>query len=226
MIRESSLLPNRALSGTNVRAVRPRRRGDHTVHLKRIVPSGDARGMRTCPKCKTPTLAPLAEDRADMPDVVPPSRCTHCQGVWLPHEAIEQHLVPASVDTERAAPLADGLAGFCPRCKGVLVRARVEGRQPFHLDRCPACAGVWFDAGEWAAVASSEWLTHLDDLWDPVWRRRVRERRAHARHLEEIERALGRETLERLRAAVAALRDHPMRSLGLSYLIEELRSPR
>jgi hypothetical protein len=189
MIRESSLLPNRALSGTNVRAVRPRRRGDHTVHLKRIVPSGDARGMRTCPKCKTPTLAPLAEDRADMPDVVPPSRCTHCQGVWLPHEAIEQHLVPASVDTERAAPLADGLAGFCPRCNGLLVRARVE-------------------------------------LWDPVWRRRVRERRAHARHLEEIERALGRETLERLRAAVAALRDHPMRSLGLSYLIEELRSPR
>src|SRR6266478_9811505 len=70
--------------GANVQAVRLWRRGDHTVHLKRIVHSGDARGMRTCPKCKTPTLAPLAEDRADMPEVVPPSRCTHCQGVWLP----------------------------------------------------------------------------------------------------------------------------------------------
>jgi Zn-finger nucleic acid-binding protein len=194
--------------------------------LKRIATSGDALAMRTCPKCKTQTLAPLAPDRAGMPDVVPPSRCTHCQGVWLPQEAIEQHLVPASVDTKQAAPVADALAGFCPRCKGLLVRAQVDGAHPFHLDRCPACAGVWFDAGEWAAVASSEWLTHLDDLWDPVWRRRVRERRAQARHLEEIERALGAETLERVRAAITALRDHPMRSLGLSYLIEELRSPR
>ena len=182
--------------------------------------------MRTCPKCKTPTLAPLAPDHGGDPEIVPPSRCTHCQGVWLPHDAIAHPIVPASVDTERAAPVADGLAGFCPRCKGLLVRARVEGSHSFHLDRCPACAGVWFDAGEWAAVASSEWLTHLDDLWDPVWRRRVRERRAQERHLEEIERALGPETLERLQAAVSALRNHPMRSLGLSYLIEELRSPR
>jgi Zn-finger nucleic acid-binding protein len=183
--------------------------------------------MRTCPKCKTPTLAPLAQDRAGLQDVVPPSRCTQCQGVWMPHEAIEQHLVPASVDAASALPVvADGLPGFCPQCRGLLVRARFERAKPFHLDRCPACAGVWFDAGEWAAVASSEWLTHLDDLWDPVWRRRVRERRAQARHMEEIERALGADTLQRLRAAVAALRHHPMRSLGLSFLIEELRSPR
>ena len=118
MIRGPWLLRIGVLSGASIRAVRPTRRGDHTVHLKRIVPNGDARGMRTCPKCKTPTLAPLAEDRAELRDVVPPSRCTHCQGVWLPHEAIEQHLVPASVDTERAALVADGLAGFCPRCKG------------------------------------------------------------------------------------------------------------
>src|SRR5206468_12025110 len=115
---------------------------------------------------------------------------------------------------------------LCPGCRGLLVRARVEASHPFHLDRCPACAGVWFDAGEWAAVASTEWLTHLDDLWDPAWQRRARERQAQKRHLQEIERALGAETLERVRAAIAALRNHPRRSLGLSYLLAELRSPR
>ena len=182
--------------------------------------------MRTCPKCKTPTLAALAQDRAAPQDVVPPSRCTHCLGVWLPHEAIESHLVPAAVDSRQAAPAADGLAGFCPRCQGLLVRARFDAGQVFHLDRCPACAGVWFDAGEWAAVASSEWLSHLDDLWDPIWRRRVRKQHAQERHLQEIERALGPETLERVRAVIDALRDHPRRALGLSFLIEELRSPR
>ncbi|HTO96865.1 MAG TPA: zf-TFIIB domain-containing protein, partial [Myxococcales bacterium] len=172
--------------------------------------------MRSCPKCKTHTLAPLAQGRGVPPDMVPPSRCTHCRGVWLPHEAIEKHLVPASIDSEKAAPAADGLAGFCPRCQGLLVRARFEAGQVFHLDRCPACAGVWFDAGEWAAVASSEWLAHLDDLWDPAWRRRVREQRAQERHLEEVEKALGAETLNCLRAAVDALQHHPRRALGLS----------
>jgi Zn-finger nucleic acid-binding protein len=183
--------------------------------------------MRTCPKCKTLTLAPLAQGRESAPgEVVPPSRCTHCLGVWMPHEAIEQHLVPASIDVEKqATPVADRLAGFCPSCQGILVRARFEAGQIFHLDRCPACAGVWFDAGEWAAVASSEWLAHLDDLWDPVWRKRAREQRAQARHVEEIERALGADTLRCLRAAIDALRDHPKRALGLSFLIEKLRAP-
>jgi len=182
--------------------------------------------MRTCPKCKTQTLAPLAEDRVTDPDTVPPSRCTRCRGVWLPRGAVDQHVVPPSLDTEPAATSADEIPGFCPGCRGLLVRARVEASHPFHLDRCPACAGVWFDAGEWAAVASTEWLTHLDDLWDPAWQRRARERQAQKRHLQEIERALGAETLERVRAAIAALRNHPRRSLGLSYLIAELRSPR
>jgi Zn-finger nucleic acid-binding protein len=182
--------------------------------------------MRTCPKCKTQTLAPLAEERVIDPDIVPPSRCAACRGVWLPHGAIEQHVVPPSIDTAPAAPAADELPGFCPGCRGILVRARVEATHPFHLDRCPACAGVWFDAGEWAAVASTEWLTHLDDLWDPAWKRRARAQQAQKRQLQEIERALGAETLERVRAVIAALRNHPRRSLGLSYLIEQLRSPR
>jgi Zn-finger nucleic acid-binding protein len=182
--------------------------------------------MNTCPKCKTATLAAIDPRRAHDAEVVPPSRCTHCRGVWMPHEAVAQHLVPPSVDQDSAAPAADGMAGFCPRCKCLLVRARVEREEhPFHLDRCGVCAGVWFDAGEWAAMASSDWLDHLDDLWDPHWRKRVREQRAHERHLEELERALGPETLSRVRAAIAALREHPMRSLGLSFLIEELRSP-
>jgi Zn-finger nucleic acid-binding protein len=182
--------------------------------------------MRPCPKCKTVTLAPLDPGRAADPDVVPPSRCVHCKGVWLPHEAVEQHVVPATVDTAQADPASDSLPGFCPRCRSILTRARVEREtHPFHLDRCGSCAGIWFDAGEWAAIASSEWLDHLDDLWDPVWRKRVRDKRAEQRHVEELERALGTETLKQVLAAIAALRNHENRALALSFMIEELRKP-
>jgi Zn-finger nucleic acid-binding protein len=143
----------------------------------------------------------------------------------MPHEAVARHLAPSPAEMEQPVAASDALSGFCPGCRGLLVRARVDGPQPFHLDRCPVCGGIWFDAGEWARVASTEWLNHLDDLWDPVWRRRVREQRAHERHVEEVERALGADTLRQLRAAIDALREHPMRALGLSFLIEELRGP-
>ena len=183
--------------------------------------------MRLCPKCKSPTLAPLgAVQSGGDPDLVPPSRCVTCRGVWLPHEAVAEHLVPAAVDAPVATPSpADELPGFCPRCRGILVRARVNDDNPFHLDRCPICRGIWFDAGEWAAIASTEWLNHLDDLWDPVWRKKVRDQRAENRHLETIEHALGREVFAKVQAAVQALRKHPMRSLGLSFIVEELRGP-
>jgi Zn-finger nucleic acid-binding protein len=144
--------------------------------------------------------------------------------VWLPHEAIAEHLVPPSVDDAAEVPSeSDARPGLCPRCRGLLVRARVEQDHPFHLDRCPICRGIWFDSGEWAAVASTEWLNHLDDLWDPVWRKRVRDQRAENRHLETIERALGPEVFAKVTAAIRALEKHPMRSLGLSYIVDELR---
>ena len=183
--------------------------------------------MRLCPKCKSPTLAPFGAVRTSVAAAdVPPSRCTQCKGVWLPHEAVEAHLAPPAQEAEAvAAPHADGLPGFCPRCRNLLARARVEADHPFHLDRCPLCRGVWFDAGEWAAVASTEWLSHLDDLWDPIWRKRVREHRAVNRHLETLEHALGPDVHRKVMAAVEALREHPNRSLGLSFLIEELRGP-
>jgi Zn-finger nucleic acid-binding protein len=105
------------------------------------------------------------------------------------------------------------------------VRARVDAKQPFHLDRCPVCAGIWFDAGEWAAIASTEWLSHLEDLWDPVWRKRARAERAVKRHHDTLVSALGKQAFAKLLAAIEVLREHPMRSLGLSFLIEELRGP-
>jgi len=186
--------------------------------------------MHDCPKCKSATLLPLSAPRArgaSGEPFVPPSRCSKCGGVWLPHEAVEAHQLPGSIDVTGPVPArADARSGVCPLCRGVLVRARVDTQHPFHLDRCPICGGIWFDSGEWAAIAASEWLTHLDDLWDPVWRKRVRERRAEKRHLETLEHALGPEAFAKMVDVVRVLRVHPMRSLGLSFLIDELRGPR
>jgi Zn-finger nucleic acid-binding protein len=184
-----------------------------------------------CPKCREPTLVALSATRASPFDAdnhhSPPSRCKHCHGVWLPPEALHESVVPPAVAAEvpvETSSDTDGRAGFCPNGHGFLIRARVEQAHPFYLDRCGMCAGIWFDAGEWATIASSQWLQHLDDLWDPVYRRKMREERAHEHHLETLHHALGDEAYEKVLAAAAVLRHHPMKSLALAYILDETRT--
>src|SRR5258708_1730232 len=152
--------------------------------------------MHLCPKCKTATLLPLSAARQipkSEASPVPPSRCSTCGGVWMPHGALslsfanEPELTAAPAAT---APGFDAKVGFCPAGHGLLIRARVETARTFHLDRCGTCAGIWFDSGEWAALASSEWMHHIDDLWDPVFRKRMREEKSRKHHVEALEQAM------------------------------------
>jgi Zn-finger nucleic acid-binding protein len=50
----------------------------------------------------------------------------------------------------------------------------------FHLERCPSCHGVWFDDGEWSALATAHLDERLDEFWTAEWR--TRQRREHDRH--------------------------------------------
>ena len=159
---------------------------------------------------------------------MPPLRCRQCHGVWLPHESIREGLVPASAHVDdkpsEIAEDADARVGFCPAGHGFLRRARVDvAPHPFHLDRCSACAGVWFDAGEWASVAASEWLRHLDDLWDPNYQKRVREEATRKHAVEALKEALGDIAFEQVVETAAILRNHPMKSFALAYPLEETR---
>lgn len=184
---------------------------------------------RLCPKCRMPALYPLSQDRAAPTPAgpVPPSTCDKCHGVWLPAEAIRRGgSVPGltlaeDTPTPQAAE-ADQRAGLCPGGHGLMRRARVEvGPRSLHLDRCSACNGTWFDAGEWATIAASQWLRHLDDLWDPVYRKKLRDATAREHHLEALRQALGEAAFEKVVSVAEALRDHPMKSVALAYLLEE-----
>jgi Zn-finger nucleic acid-binding protein len=146
----------------------------------------------------------------------------------MPHGALSLDLgAPAEaappVEPASAAAGADAKVGFCPAGHGLLIRARVETQRPFHLDRCGTCAGIWFDAGEWAALASTEWMQHVDDLWDPVYRKRMREARARKQHLEELQDALGESVAQQVALLAVSLKAHPQRSLAVAFLLDELK---
>jgi Zn-finger nucleic acid-binding protein len=184
--------------------------------------------MHPCPKCRKDTLTPISFKRAvpDDPRILGPSRCTQCHGVWLPHEAVVLELKPSDAVEPEMSTQPTGLdaqVGFCPLGHGLMTRAMGEGTLTFHLDRCEICRGVWFDSGEWAVVAAGEWLRHLDDLWDPVHRKRMREQSEHAHRLAALHAALGDATYSKVVELAELLRDHPEKSVALAYLLDEAR---
>jgi Zn-finger nucleic acid-binding protein len=197
--------------------------------LTAVAAASTLRGMTSnCPKCKSATLHHLSmlKRPAGDPEAVVPSRCGTCQGVWLPHEAIVLELKPsdsAEGDAPSPGSPTNLRPGMCPMGHGLLSRARTEGSPSFHLDRCEACRGIWFDAGEWAAIAATEWLHHLDDLWDPVHRKQMREQTEREHRLATLKTALGEEAYQKVLAAADALRDHPQSSIALAFLLDEAR---
>jgi len=153
--------------------------------------------MRTCPKCKTPTAGAPGRDRADMPEVVPPSRCTHCQACGCLTRRVEQHLSRLGRPRSTPRPAADGLAGFCPRCNGLLVPrapsrpAAVPSRPvPGLRRRMVSTPGEWGGSRQQRVADAPR--RPLGPGVAPPW---CASAGAHARISRRSERALGPETL-------------------------------
>jgi Zn-finger nucleic acid-binding protein len=170
-----------------------------------------------CPKCRDTPL------RAAARSGTPVLRCYACHGMWLSLEEAERLAVTGTLlDPDSMLPQKNRLeafAGLCPRGHGVLSRAKVDLEEPFYLERCAGCGGLWFDAGEWAKLASSHLIHHLRDLWDPDWQRRMRAERAERRHRDQLRASLGPELFEQVEAVAAALAEHPARSEALAFIL-------
>jgi Zn-finger nucleic acid-binding protein len=174
-----------------------------------------------CPKCRQTEL------------VTPPGpitgalRCPACRGTWLPRDEARVEVAGVLLESEsmmRPNSAADARTGLCPLGHGILIRAKVELDDPFHVERCPDCHGIWFDKGEWNTLAASHLLEHLDDLWDPAWRFRMRAERLERSQRAGLEHELGRPLVDMLETLATALREQTPRvqSLALAYLKEEL----
>jgi len=187
--------------------------------------------LHLCPKCKTATLEEVATAqpaKLSESSAVPPSRCLNCHGVWMPHGALALEPDLPKDAAKPASPTGasdnnDSRVGFCPAGHGLLIRARVEADEQFFLDRCGTCAGIWFDAGEWALLSGTDVMQQLDRLWDPLYRKKLREERARKMHLEALGQTLGAETAKMVVELAAALKGNPRRSIAMAYLIDEMK---
>lgn len=175
--------------------------------------------MARCPKCEAGGLAPLADSSA--------LRCAQCSGFWVPplsltdarsRELLTEH------DACPAQPLEqDHRTGPCPEGHGLLRRARVTNEDPFFLERCARCGGVWFDPGEWTRLLHEGLLPNVTHLWSPAWREHLSEEQNRASLEADLKHKLGDDTFELLEKLADKLHQQNLGALALAYLRERLR---
>lgn len=162
-----------------------------------------------CPKCDQP-LATVARGA---------SRCSNCAGTFVAAGAVA---APAEEQVPQDGG-HDARGGRCPIDRTIMTRTDVHlggERGTIHLERCSSCRGIWFDGGEWSALAERQLLDRLDELWTVEWRgaqRRQRDEEAYERRLAET---FGPELLGELRAVADRLRGHERRSQALAFIRE------
>ena len=178
-----------------------------------------------CPKCKTITLR--AAGRGGTPVI----RCYQCHGMWLRREDAEvlsigepiqdpYSMLPRKADADVGDP--DAKNGLCPDGHGIMGRARVVLDDTFYVERCSTCHGMWFDAGEWQALADHRLVVELERLFDPEWQRAMRARQIEAGHRARLVTLVGAELVDALDRVTEEILAHPKGREAAGYLKQRL----
>ncbi len=157
--------------------------------------------------------------------------CPSCAGNWLPVEDYigwQQQQQPtantpaAQADLSYTPSLLDSRTALCPNCRGFLSRARVGSANPFYVERCPQCGGMWCDRGEWEVLAGLGLHTMIDQLFSSDWQSRMREREFTTRERLALIDKLGSDLARQIFDLAEQLEKHPHGDFGVAYLMRRL----
>jgi Zn-finger nucleic acid-binding protein len=178
-----------------------------------------------CPKCQTEALKKSSFNA--------PHICPGCGGMWrqggdhceLPETTIEalgnETLGNETLDGDDSTGDMDKKTGLCPAGHGIMIRAQVALDQPFYLEKCTACGGIWFDKGEWLRIAEHNLADSLPAIWSKAWQRRQREEKDRQSYLELNKKLLGEKLFDAVMALASQMKAHPERDRAMALLQQE-----
>lgn len=178
-----------------------------------------------CPKDKTPELT----DQVLSGDL-PVKECPECGGAWIPPEHYQEwrdrHFqdvsgkLPSLTDAMHYSPAPlDARAALCPDCGCFLSRARIGIQNPFYVERCPRCKGIWCDQGEWEVLEKLGLHRAIEQLFSSEWQARVREQELAERERQATIDKLGEDLAKQVFALAELLENHPNGDFGVAYLM-------
>ncbi|RZJ09175.1 MAG: hypothetical protein EOP39_12070 [Rubrivivax sp.] len=150
---------------------------------------------------------------------LPSRQCEACEGSLLALDAYRRWRdASPTQDAQSASTVIHGLlavedsagARACPQCNRLMQRLRVSTDAPdFRVDRCSPCQVVWFDRGEWQALALNGLAGRLDEVLSDGWQRQLRQGESRARREAALIERHGQERLQELARIRAWLDEQP-----------------
>lgn len=161
---------------------------------------------------------------------VPAMHCPTCEGSWIPVEEYKawqsrnpepaSDLLPETLDLDFVLAPFDARAALCPECNCYLARAKVGLlRNPFYVERCPNCGGIWCDRGEWDMLAKLGLTTTIEKIFTNEWQSRIREMSQGEQERRATIDKLGEELAYRVFELAELLENHPNGDFGVAYLM-------
>lgn len=185
--------------------------------LKMIAIITQSEEFMNCPKCNNAELKKLSYNA--------PYLCSECGGMWLLNvestnlqaETIEQ------IESDLDIVGYDKKTGLCPSGHGIMIRARVDIDEPFYLERCTACGGIWFDKGEWIRIAENNLADNLSNIWSKSWQRKQSKDNNRESFLKINQKLLGDQIFDSIMNLTKKLKDHPEKDRAIALLQQEIK---
>ena len=169
-----------------------------------------------------------------LPDGLVVLRCPSTGGFWLERShyddwrASRQDAIASiseivnQLGTIDAIPAGeDSRAALCPATGRFLIRARVDTRSPFYVERSPEGGNFWIDQGEWEVLTQLGLQMQLDILFSPEWQAKLRDYQQIERQKQATIDKLGADLARQVFELAEALREHPQGDFGVAYLMQQ-----
>ncbi|WP_028578804.1 TFIIB-type zinc ribbon-containing protein [Desulfogranum japonicum] len=166
-----------------------------------------------CPKCS---------NELSKKEYASSLKCSQCGGMWLAEQQFPKFIDLPELDDPSGDRSNDDKTGLCPEGHGILTRARIDVDEPFYLERCSKCGGIWFDQGEWHAIVQHNLIENLADFWCRSWQRTQRKQLDRATHLDNNKKLLGEELFSTILHLAEQLKHHPEKGRAVAWLQQEI----
>jgi Zn-finger nucleic acid-binding protein len=171
-----------------------------------------------CPKCKEPELRKKSGFDS-------PLSCQRCGGMWLESKNLPgfiENLKSSSPATGEDTSLNDDKTGLCPAGHGIMIRAKIGIDNPFFLEKCTTCGGIWFDNGEWLRVVNSDLTDKINEFWCKSWQSKQRQEKNRQNYLKTNKKLFGNELFDELMKLSELLKTHPEKGRAIALLQQEV----
>jgi Zn-finger nucleic acid-binding protein len=182
-----------------------------------------------CPKCKSDLVNGI------LSDLLLTKHCRECEGEWISghnyqtwkdkraQSSSNPDVLAQNYDLPYTPSHLDGKTALCPECRSIMARGKITLKEPFYLEHCLTCGGIWCDRGEWSVLEQLKLDTNIEQIFSSAWQAKVRASHANALERQAVIDKIGIEMAQKVFDFADFLATHPNGDFAAAYLMRRFK---